>query len=53
LAQVAVAAVACLLWWGLHHLLRPAAQRRTSQFATLAVMAAGSIWFAERLLQSS
>lgn len=52
-AQVGVAALAGMLWWSLCHLLRPSAQQRASQFATLAVIAAGSIWFAERVLQSS
>ena len=51
-AQAGVATVAYLLSWGLHRLTGQGAQRRASQFASLAVIAVGSIWFAERLLQS-
>lgn len=53
LAQVGVAAVASLALMGLRRVLTPGVQQRASQFATLAVLATGSLWLVERVLQAA
>ena len=50
-AQVGVAVLAGLVVTALQGLLGPLARQRAGQFATLAVMAAGSLWFVERVVQ--
>lgn len=52
LAQVGVAVLAGLVVTALQGLLGPLARQRASQFGTLAVMAAGSLWFVERVVQA-
>ena len=49
-AQVGVAVGAYLLAWVLQRLLVPGVWWRARQFGSLAVMAVGSVWFAQRLL---
>lgn len=51
-AQVGVAVLAGLVVTALQGLLGPQARQRARQFATLAVMVAGSLWFVERVVQA-
>jgi hypothetical protein len=51
-AQVGVAVLAGLVVTALQGLLAPLARQRASRFATLAVVAAGSLWFVERVIQA-
>lgn len=51
-AQVGAAVLAGLVVTALQGLLGPQARQRARQFATLAVMAAGSLWFVERVVQA-
>jgi hypothetical protein len=51
-AQVGVAVLTGLVVTALQGLLGPQVRQRARQFATLAVMAAGSLWFVERVVQA-
>jgi len=51
-AQVGVAVLAGLIALVLQGLLGVQVRRRASQFGTLAVMVAGSLWFVERVVQA-
>jgi hypothetical protein len=52
-AQIGVAAVAGLVVLALRDLVRPMAHRRGRQFASVAAMAAGAVWFVERVAQGA
>jgi HupE / UreJ protein len=51
-AQVGVAVLAGLVVMALQGLVGSKVRQRARQFATLAVMAAGSLWFVERVVQA-
>ncbi|WP_442777309.1 HupE/UreJ family protein [Sphaerotilus montanus] len=51
-AQVGVAVLAGLVVTALQGLVGPQVRQRARQFATLAVMAVGSLWFVERVVQA-
>lgn len=49
-AQVGVAIIACALAWALHRMIGAGALQRASDIASVAAMASGSVWFAQRLV---